>query len=255
VYLLSILAIAVSSFSVGPRPSWSQSNEVLEAESHFQRGVANTTVNPGEAESAFKEALTRYSRIAKEVPGEPNFRINMGAASLNLALIAQRSNRFGEAEEWFRKSASIYEALAAEPRSAQEGNKRLAVARAARAILLSTCPYPRIRNTAEAIWLAQSSTELDRSNPECWITLGVVEINSGHPPAAIGAIEKAMSLRNGGDARDWFVMAEAYTVAGDRQEAIRWFEKASSWMAANRPGDQQLKALRAEAASLLGRAN
>ncbi len=255
VYLVFILAIAVPSFLVGPRPSWSQLDKVLEAESLLQRGVANATVNPGDAESAFKEALTRYGQIAKELPGEPSFRINMGAASLNLALIAQRSNRFGEAEEWFRQSASIYEALAAEPRSAQEANKRLAVTRAARAVLLLTCPDPRIQNAAEAIRSAQSSTELDRSNPECWITLGVLEHNAGHPHAAIGAIQKAMWLRNGGDAREWFLMAEAHAKAGDQGEAKRWFDKAASWMEANRPDDSYLRALRAEAARVLGRAN
>jgi hypothetical protein len=83
----------------------------------------------------------------------------------------------------------------------------------------------------------------------------VVAINARNPPEAIGAIEKAMSLRNGGDARDWFLMAEARTMVGERVEAIRWFDKASSWMTANRPDDQRLRALRAEAASLLGSEN
>ncbi len=217
------------------------------------------TVNPGEAESAFKEALTRYGQIAKELPGQPILRINMGAASLNLALMAEQSNRFGEAEEWFRQSASIYEALAAEPRwrqeAKQEANKRLAVTRTARAVLLLTCPDPRDpqRGGGHPVGAVQHRTR--QVQPGMLDHARGARAQHRTPAPAIGAIQKAMSLRNGGDAREWFLMAEAHAKAGDQGEAKRWFDKAASWMEVNRPDDPNLRKLRAEAAQVLGRAN
>ena len=44
--------------------------------------------------------------------------------------------------------------------------------------------------------------------------------------AAIDELEKAMSLRKGGDSFDWFVLAMAHCRLGDRDKARRWFERA-----------------------------
>lgn len=74
-------------------------------------------------------------------------------------------------------------------------------------------------------------------------------------PPAIHALEQAMRLHNGGDSREWFLLSSAHSLKGDRVQARQWYDKAVQWMASNSPKDQELSALRAEAASLLGRPN
>jgi Tfp pilus assembly protein PilF len=72
---------------------------------------------------------------------------------------------------------------------------------------------------------------------------------------ALEALQKAMNLRNGGDSHEWFLLAVAYSLKGDSVQARRWYDKAVLWMESNLPNDQELRSLRAESASLLGRAN
>jgi serine/threonine-protein kinase len=239
----------------GSLPPLSDSREAIEAHSLFDRGVANFATNPTEAEAAFKGALTRFSLLATQFPDDPRFRINKGRVLMNLGSIAYRSNRFGEAVELLRESAGTLETMSADAGALPEGKQTLAQARNMLSILLYACPDPKYISQNEALQLARSSVRLDENNPDLWLRLGVLEINAGDPRSAASAFRKVMDLRNGGEAREWFLMAEALAVAGDQGEAIRWFEKAASWTMAHRPDDQVLRQLRAEAASILGKAN
>jgi hypothetical protein len=82
--------------------------------------------------------------------------------------------------------------------------------------------------------------------------LGVACLNAGDFKSAITSVEKGIAVEKG-DAicADWFLLSEAYELAGDHAQARHWFEHACRWMADHRPHDRELKNLRSHAARIL----
>jgi tetratricopeptide (TPR) repeat protein len=103
-----------------------------------------------------------------------------------------------------------------------------------------------------AVALATKAVELTPTAGNNWNTLGVAHYRAGDWKAAVTALEKAMKLREGGDAFDWFFLAMAHWQLGDKKQARQWYDKAVPWMDKNRPQDDELRRFRAEAADLLG---
>ena len=62
-----------------------------------------------------------------------------------------------------------------------------------------------------------------------------------------------MKLRNGGDPYDWFFLAMIEHQRGNAQDATRWFDKSTAWMAEQKSRDPDLLTAWTEAAKLLGR--
>jgi hypothetical protein len=60
-------------------------------------------------------------------------------------------------------------------------------------------------------------------------------------------------VSGGGSAHDWFFVAIAHTILGHPKSFARsFYDKAVAWMEEHRPGDEELKRFRAEAAAVLG---
>jgi tetratricopeptide (TPR) repeat protein len=123
----------------------------------------------------------------------------------------------------------------------------------------ASCPDVQFRDPAKAVEFAKEAVEKvaksDHPSPreegEGWQTLGIAQYRVGDWKATVAALEKAMRLRNGGDAADWFFLAMAHRQQGDKQEARRWWDRAVVWMDKNKPRDEELGRFRAEAAALL----
>jgi tetratricopeptide (TPR) repeat protein/tRNA A-37 threonylcarbamoyl transferase component Bud32 len=92
--------------------------------------------------------------------------------------------------------------------------------------LLATGPDLALRDAATAVRLAQKAVEAQPKSGEFWNTLGVAHYRYGDVKAAIDELEKAMSLRVGGDSFDWFFLAMAHWRVGDRDKAQIWFDRA-----------------------------
>src|SRR5262249_43315422 len=116
---------------------------------------------------------------------------------------------------------------------------------------LATSPDPRVRNPEKALELAQQLIQLSANNGAHWHTLGVAHYRVGDWKAAIGALEKSLELRKGGDGYDWFVLALAHGQLGQNDEARRWYDKAAQWMDQRALKEPTLQRFRAEAAALL----
>jgi hypothetical protein len=86
----------------------------------------------------------------------------------------------------------------------------------------------------------------------CWNTLGVAQYRAVWFLDARDSLTKAMDLRSGGDAFDWFFLAMAHCQLKNPEEARKWYEKAVEWMQKNKPDDENLVRFRDEAAELLG---
>jgi hypothetical protein len=81
----------------------------------------------------------------------------------------------------------------------------------------------------------------------------VARYRAGDWSGAIESLQESMSLRSGGDANDWFVLALAYWRQGDKSQARDWYGKATTWMEKNAPHEEVLRQFRDEAMGLMGR--
>jgi tetratricopeptide (TPR) repeat protein len=110
----------------------------------------------------------------------------------------------------------------------------------------------KVRDPAQAVTLAKKAVELNPQNGNIWSTLGVAHYRAGEWKAAVSALEKSMSLRDGADCAACFFLAMAQWQLGDPSQARRSYDEAVTWMDKHNPIDDEVRGFRAEAANLMG---
>jgi tetratricopeptide (TPR) repeat protein len=105
---------------------------------------------------------------------------------------------------------------------------------------------------AEALAHARKAAELAPRDVACVNTLALAEYRSGHWAESAAAAERAMVIRDGGNAEDWFILALAQCRKGENDDALIWFDKAVEWTNQNARENADLRQLWNEAAELLG---
>jgi len=132
---------------------------------------------------------------------------------------------------------------------------------------LATCPHPAVRDALKAVELATSSPP-DQRDADAWRTLGAAQYYAGNAQDAIDALNKSIVLRTGDKALgalnrfielrtrdkclDWFFLAMAQQQLDKKEDARRFYDRATEWMEKNKPGNPDLRRFRAEAAKVLG---
>ncbi len=107
-------------------------------------------------------------------------------------------------------------------------------------------------NEAElAVDLAKHAVDLFPDNVAFWNTLGTAQYRAGSWDASEEALRKAMSLNNGGNPWNWFVLAMVTWQRGQHDQARHWFDAACLWTAKYAADNPDLIHFRAEAQSLL----
>ena len=81
----------------------------------------------------------------------------------------------------------------------------------------------------EGLAHARKAVELEPKNRDGYRTLALVEYRLGHWPESLGASKESLTLKNGGDAFNWFLHVLAHGQKGDKDEARKWFDKAVEW--------------------------
>jgi Flp pilus assembly protein TadD len=109
------------------------------------------------------------------------------------------------------------------------------------------------RDATQALALAKKAIDADPDHGEFCHTLGFAQYRAGEGKAAVETLEKGRTLRDGGEAIDWYSLALAHTQCGEKYAAAKWFDRAEQWVAVNRPSDPQLKGIRAEVAAVMER--
>jgi tetratricopeptide (TPR) repeat protein len=118
---------------------------------------------------------------------------------------------------------------------------------------LAVFPDRPPREYDEAVEHARGAVALAPKEGGIHNTLGLAEYRCGRWDAAIAAAEQSMTLQQGGSALDWFILAMAHARKGDKDEAIRWFDKAVVSTKKKAADDVELRQFWTEAANLLGR--
>jgi tetratricopeptide (TPR) repeat protein len=123
--------------------------------------------------------------------------------------------------------------------------------------LMINCPDASVRDAGRGLTFARKAVALAPNNGECWLALGWACYRTGDWKGAREAEDRAMSLRQGGDCRDWFLLAMIEYQRAEKEKARQWYDKAARWMsdnqAKNTPAkNDDLRRFRTEAAELLG---
>jgi hypothetical protein len=76
---------------------------------------------------------------------------------------------------------------------------------------------------------------------------------AGDESAAVKALTRALELRQGGEAFDYFTLTAANLQLGNKVEARKWYDRGTAWMAANQqPYTAELAVHRADVEVWLG---
>jgi eukaryotic-like serine/threonine-protein kinase len=119
--------------------------------------------------------------------------------------------------------------------------------------ILAVYPDRPSRDYDEAAALMRQSLETQPKVPSVHATLALVEYRRRHWDASIAAVERAMALRKGGQAAEWFLLAMALARKGEKEKALPWFDKAVERAVKKNLKEVDVTQLWTEAARLLGR--
>jgi tetratricopeptide (TPR) repeat protein len=216
----------------------------------LQRSLAERlarTNRDREAEEAYRRAIGIYQQLYTELPWM--FYANgIRFSHQDLAQLYVKNKRFAEAAKEYRQAIKVTDDhWRASPEMWVTDIEKI---QNDFAWLLATCPDPGVRAPAEAVKLARKA--IVRNFGPFWNTLGVAQYYAGDWKASVAALDKSVTLTNGGTSFDYFFLAMAHWRLGDKEKARSWYEKAIAWMHKNRLDDEELRRFRAEAAELLG---
>lgn len=153
----------------------------------------------------------------------------------------------------FVRGLKVLEELSAESKDSQRRVARRADAFNSLAWMLATCPVESERDAANAVRFAKRALELTPDDGNTWNTLGVAYYRLGDFAEARSGLYKSMSLRDGGDAHDWFFLAMIEHKTDHPADAARWFDKAVADERTRRARPDEFQQFCVEAARLLGR--
>ena len=89
------------------------------------------------------------------------------------------------------------------------------------------------RDSKKALELAKKAVEFAPKVATNWNTLGAAYYVNGEWTAALNALNKAMELNKGGETTDWLFAAMAQWQLGEKDQARRFYDRATTWMDAN----------------------
>jgi tetratricopeptide (TPR) repeat protein len=117
--------------------------------------------------------------------------------------------------------------------------------------LLVSVPDPSVCDIPTGVALAVKVTELQPNSACYWNTLGVAFYRAGDFKAAVAALNRAISLGNGGTAFDHVFLAMAYAQLGDQEQSGRLLALAIAGKQRNYAGHSELSRFCDEAHSLV----
>jgi len=210
-----------------------------------------------EAQESQDRAVDLYRELARSKP-RPWYQFKLAEEQSNRANLATAAGQDGAAVRALEDALAIQEKLAADlpkvPRYPQAVNRTCNQL----AWLLATCNEGNVRDPQRAVKLAERAVKDSPNEGSFWNTLGVARYRVGDYKRAIEALDKSMSLRKGGDAFDWFVLAMAHYRLHQTDDARKWYDRAVEWTKQreerpekDRRGQLELQRFHSEAKELL----
>jgi tetratricopeptide (TPR) repeat protein len=245
--------------------------------------LANTYIDLGK----FPEACQRHhetllGRIEILGPGHLSTRVsleNWMVAETRRMQALTAGGRWADVVRHLRQVQNDLEKWSAQFKEVPEYGEALVNNSNNLAWILATCPDVDVREPEAAVTIAKRAVDLITSDASVrkrseararkqktdgplggyWSTLGTCYCRVGQWRDAVEAFEKAMPLRKGGDAYDFFFLAIAHANLANKMEAEKWYAQGVGWVERNSATlkhDPMVSAdferFRAEAAQALG---
>jgi tetratricopeptide (TPR) repeat protein len=197
----------------------------------------------GEADREHSKAVKLLEGLMLEFPENTEYSLAlgrmhyaMGGWNVSLKRLSQAKAEYDQGIKTYRKSLPY-------DRDGRVHNNL--------AFLLCDCQKSELRDPIQALGLAMQAVALAPRHRGFWNTLSLAHYRAGEWQAARAAMEKAMELSSGGDARDWLILTMIFWRQGENEEARTWYKKAAEWME-NKPLTDDTYHFRKEAAGLMG---
>ena len=197
-----------------------------------------------EAEAALRRCVAIDTGMVADLPGVTTYLAQLTSARYDLAAFLDANGRSAEAAGVCRTVLADFEAAPATQR--EELGFQFAFAQ-----FLVTCPLLQFRDPVRAVQLLQPLVHRRPQDPLCWAILGLAYYRSGDAVAALDAVETAMKLSKGGEARIWLGLAMIHRRLGHCQQSRSWYQKAAAWIDKNHPFDESYARFRAEAEQVM----
>jgi serine/threonine protein kinase/tetratricopeptide (TPR) repeat protein len=195
------------------------------------------------SEKSYHEAAEIQGGLADDFPLTPGYRSDLARMYSALGDLCLSAGRSSKAVAAYQRAAAEWGRLVREFPASPAHACDLAW-------LTATCPEPSVRDPARAVECGRAAVRLAARGGDCRRVLGAALIRAGDPREAVTELDQAVSLRNGGDAREWLLLALAHARLGNHETARGFYDRAK------RPErgreDMTLRGLRGEAAAALG---
>jgi serine/threonine protein kinase/tetratricopeptide (TPR) repeat protein len=197
------------------------------------------------------QALALAAKLVADFPEQPHYRTELVRSNFGRGITLRLAERLAEAVKAFQQALDASHPPSGVPQSTVAWGQ-VASVHNEWAWLLATGPDTKFRDPARAVELAKRAVELAPQQGSFWNTLGAAHYAAGNCKEAIAALQKSMDLCRGGDSFDWFFVAMARWKLGDKEEAMKWHQRAVEWMDKHKASDTELRQFRAEASLMLG---
>jgi serine/threonine protein kinase/Tfp pilus assembly protein PilF len=192
--------------------------------------------DPVAAVGEYQKALALLPPLVEKYPGLPSFRQVLADVHIGLGKLAPAVGKPGEAADHFRTALDLLTKLGADLPDGGPGPGLPGHNENSLAWFLVNCPDPSFRDPKRALELARKSVNRAPQQADCWNTLGGAYFRAGDAAQAVGALQRAVDLRQGGDAMDWMLMAASRWALGQATAARDARAKATAWLEKNPRG-------------------
>lgn len=196
------------------------------------------------AQHFYREAIQLFTQLVAANPRDELYQIELAQAYNILGLEMSDTGRHEAAKDLFGQALEQYRgALRARP----DSRRALHLL----AWFHVVCPDSRFRDPSAALKFAKAAIEKMPESGMFWNTLGIAYYRAGQYPLALNALEKSITLQEGGDSLDWFFLAMTHWQLGNKDQAREWYTRALEWrMEKNRTCDLELRLFRTESDAL-----
>lgn len=202
------------------RTEWSQSLIAL-AKCHFSQGEKSLAAQ----EAA--NAVTQLELLSKQQPKSLGVKDSLANSIFFYSYCLSQSNNQAQAKAEFDRAFEM-----ARDRAGPCNSHSWTLA-------LEDQLDPQ--NLHVALTLSETAVKLAPQASHVWNTRALVLARAGLYPESLEAIDKAITLNNGGSASDWYIKAMALAGQDDHASALQWFSNAESIRITQSPNKTELR--------------
>lgn len=192
---------------------------------------------------AYREAIILRDRLADDFPRTPAYRVDLARTHTDLADVLHSTGDHSSATESYLQATAHWDRLVRDLPNSPGHARDLAW-------LLATCPEASVRDPARAVEAARQAVVLAPQGGDCRRALGAALLRAGDYRGAVTELDQAVTLRSGGDAREWLLLALAHARLGNWETARGLYDRATKKMEGGMQG-VTLRCLQAEVSAVI----